>query len=56
MILCLAAESYYKKNKDKFTFINYSILDWDQYVDSLLKEDREMMLENSSKEIDLNMC
>lgn len=45
MILCLAAESYYKQNKDKFTFFNYSILDWDKYIDSLPKEDRDMMLE-----------
>ena len=51
MILCLAAESYYNKNKDKFTFFNYSILDWDKYIDSLPKDDRNMMLEEALKEI-----
>lgn len=48
MILCLAAESpYYKNNKDKFTFFNYSILDWDKYIDSLPKEDSDMFLEKT---------
>ncbi len=45
MILCLSAENYYKNNKEKFTFFNYSILDWDKYINSLPKQDREMMLE-----------
>ena len=51
MILCLSAENYYKKNKEKFTFFNYSILDWDKYIDSLSKEDRDMMFEEALKEI-----
>lgn len=39
MILCLTAESYYQQNKEKFTFFNYSILDWDKYIDRLPKDD-----------------
>lgn len=45
MILCLSAENYYKNNKGKFTFFNYSILDWDKYLNSLPKEDREMIFD-----------
>ena len=52
MILCLAAESYYKQDKDKFTFFNYSILDWDKYINSLPKQDCKMMLEDISYDSD----
>ena len=52
MILCLSAENYYKNNKEKFTFFNYSILDWDKYINSLPKQDREMMLEDISYDSD----
>lgn len=45
MILCLSAENYYKKNAEKFTFLNYSVLDWDKYLNGLPKEDREMILD-----------
>lgn len=51
MILCSSAKSYYDKNKDKFTFFNYSIFDWDKYVDSLPKEDRDMLIEEALKEM-----
>ena len=44
MILCWVAESYYKKNKEKFNFFNYSILDWDKHIDSIPKEDRDILL------------
>ena len=30
MIICLTAGKYYRDNKEKFTFFNYSILDWDE--------------------------
>ena len=30
MIICLTAAKYYRDNKEKFTFFNYSILDWDE--------------------------
>jgi len=52
LILCLAAESYYNKNKEKFTFFNYSILDWDKYIASLPVEDRDMMLEEALTDIE----
>ena len=52
MILCLSAENYYKKNKEKFTFFNYSILDWDKYINSLPKQDCKMMLEDISYDSD----
>ncbi len=32
MIITLSAKSYYIKNKDKFDFFNYKILDWDKEV------------------------
>lgn len=54
MVLCLAAENYYKKNMDKFTFINYSILDWDKYIDSLPKEDGNMMIEAALRDVEEN--
>ena len=56
MILCLASESYYNKNQEKFTFFNYSILDWDKYIDSLPKEDRDMMFEEMLNVTDENTC
>ena len=52
MILCLASESYYNKNREKFTFFNYSILDWDKYIASLPVEDRDMMLEEALTDIE----
>ena len=50
MILCTSAKLYYDKNKDKFKFFNYSIFDWDKYVDSLPNEDRNMLIEEVLKE------
>ena len=32
LIITLSAKSYYSKNKDKFDFFNYKILDWDKEV------------------------
>ena len=33
LIITATASNYYKKNKDKFTFFEYEILDWDKAVD-----------------------
>lgn len=33
MIITLSAKSYYAKNKDKFDFFNYKILDWDKCIE-----------------------
>lgn len=52
MILCLASENYYKNNKGKFTFFNYSVLDWDKYINSLPKQDREIMFEDINNDAD----
>ena len=35
LITTLAAKDYYYKNKDKFDFFNYKILDWDKEVENL---------------------
>lgn len=53
MILCNVAESYYKKNKDKFHF-NYEIIDWDEVTSHLPPIDMEQFwatLAKSAKEL-----
>ena len=35
LIITLSAKSYYEKNKNKFDFFNYQILDWDKCIESL---------------------
>ena len=35
MILTLTAKKYYEENKEKFTFLNYSIMDWDYEMEKM---------------------
>ena len=37
MIITLSAKSYYNKNKNKFDFFNYKIIDWDKELSLLSK-------------------
>ena len=30
LVICNVAKNYYKNNRDKFDFINYTIIDWDK--------------------------
>lgn len=48
MILCMAAESYYKENKDKFHF-NYKVIDWDEIASSLPPIDMEKFFAELAK-------
>ena len=48
MILCNAAEKYYKENKDKFYF-NYEIIDWDEVTSHLPPIDIEKVFSELSK-------
>lgn len=43
MILCNAAEAYYKENRDKFHF-NYEIIDWNEVISHLPPVDMEAVL------------
>ncbi len=47
-ILCNVAESYYKKNKDKFHF-NYEIIDWDEVTSYLPPIDMEKVFSELAK-------
>lgn len=33
--LCAVADTYYKENKEKFNFFNYSIVDWDEQMERM---------------------
>ena len=35
LIITLSAKSYYEKNKNKFDFFHYQILDWDKEIETL---------------------
>ena len=48
MILCNVAESYYKRNKEKFQF-NYEIIDWDEVTSHLPPIDMEEVFAELAK-------
>lgn len=35
LIVTSVAKGYYEKNKDKFTFFSYNILDWDEVIEKM---------------------
>ena len=43
MIICLTAGKYYRDNKEKFTFFNYSILDWDEEMSFMELDDKKLV-------------
>lgn len=51
MILCNVAESYYKRNKEKFHF-NYEIIDWDEVTSHLPPLDMEKFFAELAKTSD----
>lgn len=35
LIICSVAEEYYKENRDKFNFFNFSAINWDEEVEKM---------------------
>lgn len=41
LIITSTTKGYYKENKDKFTFFSYNIIDWDETVERMNRENGE---------------